>query len=239
MKSLLFFFLLIAPLHAIVWRADLKAAPTKQKGEMKQVGKVFYSPFKVFGGSCLALGGKWVLTSRHGTDQWKPSFLTVEFPGLGKKRYKVEKVVFPKKGDIALMKLEKKVSGAKAVALFTGKATKGQRVWIGGFGVSGPMGSVKPGGKFHSGHNRVDGIRGGKISISLGKPEDKMTEKDEAILTLFDSGSPLFIEAKDGWQLAGVASTASNGRDPKYGDRGSYARTAGSVEWIKKVVGEK
>jgi hypothetical protein len=39
----------------------------------------------------------------------------------------------------------------------------------------------------------------------LGRPEEETTEKDEALLALFDSGSPLFLETVDGWRLAGIA----------------------------------
>ena len=222
--------------EAIVWRGDLKEAESRQKDEMAQVGKVFYSPLRVFGGSCLAMGGKWVLTSRHGTDKWPPQFLAVEFPGLGKERYSVVEIVFPKEGDYALLKLAKEVKKAKAPEVFKGEATKGQRVWIGGFGKSGPVGKVGNGGKFFSGHNKVDGLRGGKISISLSKPDDQSAEKDEAMLAIYDSGSPMFVETKDGWRLAGVASTASNGRDPGYGDRGNYARLKDGADWIRKIV---
>lgn len=234
-----FVFTLVVPLEAIVWRADLEEAPREARDEMKQVGKVYFSPLKVFGASCLAMGGDWVLTCRHGTDKWSGVGMTVSFPALGKNSYKVEKVVFPEKGDFALLKLEKKVSKAKAVNFFEGEAKEGQRVWIGGFGLAGPVGKVKGGGAFHVGHNKVDGLRGGKISISLSKPEDDSAEKDEAMLSLFDSGSPLFLETKDGWRLAGVASTASNGKNPGYGDRGNYAQVVSVQEWLKTTMGEK
>lgn len=201
----LLFFLLLLPGRAIVWRGDLADAPVKAEAEMAQVGKVFYSPVKIFGASCLALGGKWVLTCRHGTDKWSGLGMSVSFPALGKASYQVGKVIFSEEGDFALLKLKKVVSKAKPVKFFAGQVAKGQRVWIGGFGKAGPVGNVKAGGVFHAGHNRVDGLRGGKISISLSKPEDDSAEKDEAILSLFDSGSPLFVETKEGWRLAGVA----------------------------------
>lgn len=232
----LLFFLLLQPGRGIVWRGDLEEAPVKAEAEMAQVGKVFYSPLRVFGASCLALGGEWALTCRHGTDKWSGVGMSVSFPALGKGSYRVEKVIFPEKGDFALLKLKKAVPKAKKIKFFEGKVLKGQRVWIGGFGKAGPVGQVKAGGKFHAGHNRVDGLRGGKISISLSKPGDETAEKDEAMLALFDSGSPLFVETKEDWKLAGVASTASNGRNPGYGDRGNYARLSSSGKFFKKWV---
>ncbi len=224
-------------LDAIVWRADLSEAPNEAKGEMKQVGKVHFSVLKVFGASCVALGGEWVLTCRHGTDQWSKVGMSVSFPSLGEKSYKVEKVIFPEKGDFALLKVDRKIPKTKVLSFFEGKIEKGQRVWIGGFGIAGPTGSAKEGGTFHAGHNRVDGMRGGKISISLSKPEDETVEKDEATISRFDSGSPIFVETKGGWKLAGVASTASNGGNPGYGDRGNYARLSDLGDWLKAQMG--
>lgn len=234
--KMLLFLLLVIPASGIVWRADIKSAEAKQRDEMKQVGKVYYSPLKVFGGSCYSLGGKWVLTSRHGTEKWNAKMLAVDFPELGKSRYSVKRVVFPEKGDFALLELDKKVRAAKAVTLFKAKATKGQRAWIGGFGRSGPAGKVEAGGTFYAGHNRVDGIRNDRISISLSKPEDETAEKDEATLALFDSGSPIFLEVNGKWQLSGIASTATNGNNPGYGDRGNYARISTIAEWIEKTM---
>ena len=242
MRRLLLLLLVLVSLgsaQAIVWREDLEEPPSKAEGLMKQAGKVYYSPLSVFGSSCIALGGRWVLTCRHGTEKWSGVGLRVDFPALGKERYEVKEIIYPEKGDFALLKLDKKVARAKKVSLFGGKAFQGQRAWLGGFGVAGPAGKVSGGGKFHAGHNRVDGLRGGKISISLGKPDDEISEDDEAIIALFDSGSPLFLNTKQGWLLAGVASTASNGRTPGYGDRGNYARVSEVKEWVKTSVEEK
>ncbi|MGC6426104.1 MAG: hypothetical protein ACON5H_03800 [Akkermansiaceae bacterium] len=231
-------FLLIYPAHAIVWRADLRTLPTAQMAEMKQVGKVFYSPLKVFGGSCYALGGRWVLTCRHGTDKWSASMLKVQFPALGKEILEIQGIVFPAHGDFALLELAKPLKSAKAPVLFVGKATPNQRAWLGGFGKSGPVGQLDGNGEFHAGHNRVDGIRNNKVSLTLGQPDDPSTEPDEASLAIFDSGSPLFLEVEGKWRLAGIASTASNGSNPGYGDRANYARISTVVGWIRKLTGE-
>lgn len=228
--------LLTLPTHAIVWRADLEKPPRAQEAEMKQVGKVFYSPIKVFGGICYALGGKWVITSRHGTDQWSAAMLNVQFPALAKDILAVKRIVFPPKGDFALLELKKPLKLAKAPILFKGKASPNQRAWLGGFGKSGPVGQVKGIGAFHAGHNRVDGIRNNKISLSLGKPDDKASEPDEATIALFDSGSPIFLEVNGKWQLAGIASTASNGSNPGYRDRANYARISTVAAWIQNTI---
>lgn len=223
--------------QAIVWRSDVVEIEAEQKGEMKQVGKVMYSPLRVFGGSCVAMGGKWVLTCRHGTEKWSAGNLRVSFPALGKESYAVKSVTLCGSSDLALLELKKEVKGAKEMKLYEGDEEVGKRVWIGGYGLCGPVDKIGLAGVFHSGHNRVDALRKGKLSISLGRPEDATTEKDEALLALLDSGSPLFVETEEGWKLAGIASTASNGRTPNYGDQGNYARVSRELQWLRKVRG--
>ncbi len=236
-KILFLLLLLVNSLSAVVWRADLPEPPREAKAEMQQVGKVHYSTLQILGGSCVAIGGPWVLTSRHGTEDWKAGSLRLSFPALGKDRYRVKKIHFPKKGDLALIELTKKVAGAKQLTLFAGNAAKkGQRVWIGGFGLSGPLRKVGLPGEFHAGFNRVDGLRRGKISISMSGEEDPTREEQEAIITAMDSGSPLFLRTKKGWELAGIASSASNRWSPEVGDRASFARVSQARLWIKGLV---
>lgn len=222
---------------AIVWRADVEVVETRAKGEMRQAGQLLYSPLRVFGGSCIAIGGEWVLTSRHGTDKWAAELLRVRFPSLGGGAYLVKEVIFPERGDLALLKLSKAVAGAKPIEFFGSDQEVGERVWIGGFGLSGPAGEVVGRGAFHSGHNRIDRIRDGKLTISLGRPGDEAVEEHEATIALLDSGSPMFVQTADGWVLAGIASSASNAADPGYGDRGSYARVSVVREWLHTMVG--
>ncbi|MEM1084272.1 MAG: hypothetical protein AAGI48_09125 [Verrucomicrobiota bacterium] len=227
--------LVILPLtaEAMVWQEG--ATPQKEpEGEMRQVGKVLYSPLKVFGGSCVAIGGKWVMTSRHGTDKWKPRMLHVTFPALADTVYEVKEVHFPKSGDLAMLELKKKVRGADELELAVGVDAVGKRVWLGGFGMSGPVGKVGIGGRFRAGFNRVDEVRGGKWSISLSKKGEG--EDPEVVLATLDSGSPMFVETKEGWRLCGIASTASNRNNPGYGDRGNYARVDEAVEWLEQVM---
>lgn len=234
-------FCLLFPLvaEAIVWRGDVAAIETKASGEMKQVGKVYYSPLKVFGGSCLAMGDDWVLTSKHGTDKWAASWLQVRFPALGKKTYKVERIVLCPNADFALLKLKEAVPGAKPISLYKGDDEVGKRAWIGGFGKSGPVGTVGASGTFHEGHNKIEKLRGGKLSLKMSKPGDESIEKDEATVARMDSGSPLFIQHKGQWKVAGIASSASNGVNPGYGDRGNYARVSKITDWIDTTIKTK
>jgi len=223
--------------HAVVWRADLKSVESKQIGVMKNVGKVLYSPLQIFGGSCILIDKKWVLASKHGTDRWDASFLKLKFPALTKdKVYEVKTVHLHDSLDIALLELKKSVRKSQTVDFFTGKAEKGMKVQIGGFGMSGKAGETKAAGDFFSGHNRVDGFRRNKISISLGRPDDPKTEADEATIAVFDSGSPLFLQHDKSWVLGGIASTASNMKNPNYGSRGNYARISQVTGWIKQLM---
>lgn len=236
-RFMVLFLLSVLNAPGIVWRSDVEAVATKAEGEMKQVGQLLYSPLRVFGGSCIAIGGEWVLTSRHGTDKWTAEFLRVRFTALDGVAYQVRRIVLPKSGDFALLELEKAVPGVKKIVLHAGDQEVGKRVWIGGFGLSGPARKITGRGKFHAGHNRIDKIRNGKLTISLSRPDDATAEKDESTISLLDSGSPMFVETGDGWELAGIASTASNSADPGYGDRGSYARVSTVRKWIMEKLG--
>jgi len=203
---------------------------------MKQAGKVYYSRLQVFGGSCVALGGEWVLTCRHGTERWSADALRVRFPALGDEKYRVKRVVLCQDADLALFELQEPVKDAEELAVYPGGRQRGKRAWIGGFGLSGPTGHLETVGAFRAGHNRIDGIRREKLSISLSKPDAADCESDEALPATFDSGSPLFLKTEDGWRLAGIASTASNRSKPTYGDRGNYARVAPQVDWLQEVM---
>lgn len=163
--------------------------------------------------------------------------LRVTFPALDHTIYQVENVILPDDGDMAVLQVGQPVRGAKEITLYERDDEVGKRVWIGGFGISGPAGKLGVGGKFHAGHNRIDQLRKGKLTITLSKPDDPRVEKDEATLALMDSGSPMFVETDRGWQLAGIASSASNGSHPSYGDPGSYARISTAREWVRKTLG--
>ena len=236
MRLFVLLLLLSSYSHAIVWRGDIETVESQQTGVMKNVGKVLYSPLQIFGGSCILIDKKWVLTSRHGTDKWDASFLKLKFPALTKdKVYQVKTVHLHPKHDIALLELKRSVRGSEKVDFFTGQAKQGELVQIGGFGMSGKAGKAKASGQFFSGHNRVDKIRKNKISISLSRPDHEDSEPDEATIAVFDSGSPLFLKKDTSWVLGGIASTASKGKNPTYGSRGSYARVSQVVDWIEKL----
>ena len=222
--------------RAIVWEKGAEPEES-HTGEMRRVGKLMYSPFKVVGGTCVAIGDKWVLTSRHGVRDWEKDSLTVSLPGLGKGGYSVKRIHFPEKGDLALLELSGKIGGfgkAGDAQLVSGANPVGVKVWLGGYGMSGPVGNVSLPGRFYSGYNRGDKERKGKWSISMSKPGQG--ENPEVTISACDSGSPLFVEHDGEWVLCGIASTASNSRNPGVGDRGSYAKVGPAVEWIKRVM---
>ncbi|BCX46177.1 serine protease isoform1 precursor [Haloferula helveola] len=221
------------PAGAIVWQKG--AEPQKvQEGEMKNAGKLLYSPLRVLGGSCVALGGRWALTSRHGTDEWKPEMLAVSFPAISDAVYRVKAVHFPAAGDLALLELDKKVDGAAELELDTVEDRTGKRAWLGGFGFSGEAGSIGGAKGFVGGFNRVEAYRKGKLSIRLSKEGEG--ETPEVLPARMDSGSPLFVEVEGKWRLAGIASTVTNSRNPGTGDWGNYTRISPVEGWIRKLT---
>ncbi|WP_200392921.1 trypsin-like serine protease [Roseibacillus ishigakijimensis] len=237
MKIALLLFLLTALCPAIVWQEE--SQPQKEAtGPMRNVGQLLYSPLRVLGGSCVLLDGRWVLTSRHGTEKWQADFLAVKFPALETKALAIKAIHFPPTGDFALLELTEKVKEHESISLAKEKTpVQGRRVWLGGFGKSGPVGDCHFHGVFRGGYNRIDQERGGKWSCDLSPPGKG--EEQEVTVAQMDSGSPLFVETAQGWQLCGIASTASNGKNPGYGNRSNYAKIAPALGWLTPFLQKK
>ncbi|WP_404307415.1 trypsin-like serine protease [Neorhodopirellula lusitana] len=214
--------------NAIIWRPGTMPE-TEARAEMQNVGKLRYTPLCVLGGSCIALGGKWVLTSRHGTQAWSASMLSVQFPALGDQVYWPKSVMLSPTSDLALLELDSDVEGAGSIR-WTREDAVGKSVWLGGFGVSGPIPQQRVAGVFYSGYNTVDRERGGKWSLKLQPTTDPA--KPNVSVALMDSGSPLFLKTERGWRLTGIASSVSSTDATKRRDRSNYARLGDAADWL-------
>lgn len=238
MRWIFLVLLLFAPTaaHAVVHGQGAVAKRYFQaKGELTQVGKVLYSPLRVLGGSCVAIGGRWALTSKHGTDRWPADSLAVKFPFLdGDATYSVVAVSFPEKGDLALLKLDRVVDGAARVPIANDPPVSGAKVRLAGFGISGFVGNLEPPGRFSWGENTVEWAKNGRVRLIL-----QTKERRSAILAKIDSGSPLFVKSDSGWELAGIGSSASHGANPKDGSRCTYAGLAQAKVWIENQIGQE
>ena len=204
---------------------------------MLRVGRIHYSPLKFMGGSCIYFGDKWVLTAGHCVKGWSLDKYVLSFPGLSReKTFEVEAVNLHPERDLALLKLKKAPKRLKVFPIVRKSPVKNSRVWLGGFGLTGTIGETRRADGFRSGHNRVDGLRKKRISISLSEPGEDNAEPDEAAVSTFDSGSPLLVEESGQWKLAGIAATATRSKKVKPGLRSNYVDLAACADWIERIV---
>lgn len=224
--------------RAVVWRADLKAPPTKQTANWKHVGRLHYTRLELFGGTCVWIGDRWALTARHGVDDWKPSSLVVDFPAAEEQRFNVKSIHLPKdtKVDLALIELSDVPKLKQPLPLLRKALVAGQRVTFGGYGLFGPAGTKQGLNRFHWGENELDSADTKLARFSLSKPPQGLA--GEATVALMDSGSPVFAELQGKPHLAGIIVRATGAAGPNYGDRATFTCLYEHLEWIKEVTGE-
>ncbi|MEQ8209697.1 MAG: trypsin-like peptidase domain-containing protein [Lacipirellulaceae bacterium] len=237
---LLLFGVLVSPqAWAVVWRADLNDPPAEQTGHFRSAGRLSYTPLQVFGGSCVWIKERWVLTARHAVAAWKPAALTVDFPGSGKQRYDVKSIYLPldKQVDLAIIELSDVPELDKPLPLLKEKLTKDQQIKFGGYGLFGPAGTKQGLNRFHWGENEIDSANGKIARFSLSKPPAGLP--NEATVAFFDSGSPVFCEVEGKPHLAGIIIRATGAGAPNYGDQATLTCLFEHVEWIRDVTAEE
>lgn len=224
--------------EAVIWSDSLLAPPTDQVGVMQHVGRVRYSRFGVFGGSCVWVGERWVLTASHGVKAWPAGALKVEFPAHGAEGWAVQAIHLPsdEKVDLALLELKEPLKFEKPVTLDARRLHAGARIHLGGFGSYGPAGNIKGSNRFHWGTNTLDSATVALARFSLSSPAQ--SKPHEALPAMFDSGSPVFLVEGKRELLSGVVIRVSHALGPNVGDRAVITSLSGQVEWIKQVASD-
>lgn len=223
----------LSPANAVAHLEPVDKKYYRAEGVMKNVGQMLYGPLNVLGGSCVLIAPDWVLTSRHGTARWDVKTLKVKLPELtGRKGLEIKRIIFPPSGDIALLELKRPVRKGETLPLVDRGIREGDELLIGGFGRSGQIGDLVMPGTFCWGRNVVSKIVKKQIRLHLRKGR----VEGRAVLTTMDSGSPAFVKTDAGWQLCGIGSSASNGWNPKEGDRCNYVQTFFINEWLAEQM---
>lgn len=221
---------------AIVWANQHASAPTAQTGPMQHVGRLLYSRFAVFGGSCIWIGDRWVLTARHGVKDWSSSSLTVDFPAHGTQRYTVRTIHFPpdQNVDLAILELSEALPFDKPTLLSARVIKPKALIRVGGFGNYGTAGKISGTNRFHWGTNMLDSADQHSARFSMS--EASAGALREALPALFDSGSPVFLTANNSETLVGIVVRVSNRMAPKVGDRATMTCLSSQAMWIKQTA---
>lgn len=224
------------PADAVVWADPEAEPPTEMTGPMQCVGRLRYTRLKVFGGSCVWIGDRWVLTSRHGVQGWAPGSLWVDFPGYGKPRYRVKVVHLPpdETVDLALLELSQPLAFETPTPLATEPSAVGAPLLLGGFGFAGVAGKPTSTGKFHCGTNEVTSVSEREARFVLDAATTQRPR--EALPAMFDSGSPVFEVRDEKTYLVGLTVRVSHGTNPTVGDQATMTLVAPLREWLRETM---
>ncbi len=226
------------PAHGMIMRHDLEGeAALADPERFAAIGKV--SP----DGEGVLVAPNWVLTAAHVATGASQKRLAVTFAGV---RYKVVEVKAvddhrPGDRDLALMRLEKRVSGVEPLAISYAPLTVGTDVWLAGRGDfgDGETGVVGNDGKFRMATNRVSALGERGIELRMDPPGDAATRL-EGVSGPGDSGTPALIEREGKLVVVAIGSAGLSPKPGKYGQYGSrdlFSPMAPHRAWVEGVLG--
>lgn len=216
---------------SIVWSSAAGNPPQAQpSGPMINIARIHYTPAQIFGGCGIQINDNWILLAKHEVKIWAPGMIHIR---VGEKRLRAKRIVLhpDEKVDLALIELTAPTAPPKQIPLFRGSPEIKSRLWLGGYGKQGPAGKAGAAGKFAAGFNELEAIKNNRGKVVLTKDV-----ADEVLPSRFDSGSPVFIEIGDQWQLLGITVTASNSHNPTHGDRSHHQLIGPEIEWLETTI---
>jgi len=211
---------------------------------------------RAWAGSGVLVANDWVITAGHVVDDAK----ALRF-NIGGQSYQGKQWLAhnnwrgnPLSGfDLALVQLDRAVTGARPAALYGGAGEVGRVARSVGFGLTGDGLTgydTRSGLNKRGGNNVIDALAGGnRVLISdfdapgpgadgavLGSDR---ANRFEYLIAPGDSGGGLFIRVGKRWRLAGVHSfgLGYDGRtDSDYGDWSGHTRVSPFTDWIDAVI---
>lgn len=193
---------------------------------------------RMFTGSGVAIGDRWVLTAAHVAAPAGTCFITVSGKSGRVSRIFVHHEWHHNSmggNDIALLETASPIGLAWYPPLSDGGEAAGSVCSIAGYGITGRIstGYTTSDGRLRAGTNTIHRVDDGVIVCLISRGSSPM----EYGISPGDSGGPLFVNGR----LAGINSYTSADRGPlrsKAGEESGHTRVSIHREWIESIIGQ-
>ena len=218
------------PASALVLRAD------RDDAEYRELASRYVSavPLGTFGEGAL-IAPRWILTSADVARALREAKGTVRLP-IGAAEHRVQEIITPPGGGIALLLLGEAVDGIEATPIYREGDEARHAVVIASHGAAARIGdpAAVRDGQARAAINTVDRVEPRVLGLRLKGPDDASDMQGAA--GPGDEGAPAFLEKQGRLFVAGIAQGPRGGAVPRVGDWDSYARVSAYADWIDEAM---